>query len=377
MRRSLAEVISKIDDPAAINAILEATATNEAPIDDLTDPSDLPTLQEQYERFLDRRRNRSPTTISQYKRTIPDFIEYAESQSVETPLGLSTDLIDEYIDELFERYGSDATILTYTKNARVWLQWLNARDQCSERIYQLLSKDQLGLSPKARDKAIPASTAQHIIDKLSRQRRGTHLHAVTELVWNGGPRIGDIHSADLADFNPSTNTLKFRHRPELGTRLKNGSKDDDTAGDGERDILLKDRVVEALEQYIDMERPGVTDDFGREPLFATSHGRAARSTLRRWIYEATSCRWAPDTPDSPACDGDCDPDENVCQRSFYPHAIRRGAIVHHLSGDLRQDRASQRFDVSVAILEKHYDPRSKARQKADRADAVRAAWSAR
>lgn len=151
-----------------------------------------------------------------------------------------------------------------------------------------------------------------------------------------------------------------------GTRLKNGSGDTQSSGDGERDNEVSDTVVQAITTYIKNDRPEVTDKYGREPLFATKHGRAARSTIRRW---------APMNSGAKTCEGSCDPDSNVCPCSYYPHSIRRGAIVNHLSGGLRPDRASERFDVSTKILKRHYDPRTKSKQKEDRSEAVRRAWS--
>ncbi len=188
-------------------------------------------------------------------------------------------------------------------------------------------------------------------------------------------RIGEIRSLDIHDLISETNELLIRHRPEEGTRLKNGEDDDGTPGDGERNISLKAAVVEALEQYIGTLRTEVTDEFSREPLFTTVYGRASRSTLRRWVYEATSCRWADEDETEVTCDGTCDPDSAVCPYSYYPHAIRRGAIVNHLSGDLPYGKASERFDVSIPILKRHYDPRLKETRKQDREDAVRNAWS--
>jgi hypothetical protein len=120
--------------------------------------------------------------------------------------------------------------------------------------------------------------------------------------------------------------------------------------------------------------PAVTDEYGRELLFTTGHGRAAKSILRRWVYESTSCKWGPDKRETVACDDDCDPDSDVCQCSYYPHAIRRGAIVHHLKGGLRPGLASERFDVSVKIIRKHYDPRTKRERKEYRAQDVRDCW---
>ncbi|WP_233357450.1 site-specific integrase [Halococcoides cellulosivorans] len=199
-------------------------------------------------------------------------------------------------------------------------------------------------------------------------------HALLELLWNTGLRLGGVHSLDVRDFDPANSEVCLRHRPESGTRLKNGSEDEHTAGDGERNVELSDRVVTAIDSYLDHERPAVTDDYGRDPLFATTHGRATRSTLRRRVYEATSCRWAPESSDDRSCDGSCDPDSEVCEYSYYPHAIRRGAIVRHLSGGLQPAIASERFDVSIETIRKHYDPRTKRKRKEDRSAAVRTAW---
>lgn len=374
MTRALAEVLGQLDDPEIIEKVL-AAADVEGSLETDFNSLDQPTLTELFNRFLARRRNRSPATRAQYKRTIPHFIDFAEQHGVTAPSGISTELVDKYVDELRAEYDVDATILTYTKNVRGWLRWLAKRDHCSEVVYRILDKDELGLSPKARDVALPESEAKVIIPKLRRQRRGSAMHAIIELIWNAGPRIGAVHSLDIQDFDPENNTIRLRHRPETGTRLKNGEKDDATPGDGERDVEIADNVVDAISLYIETERPDVTDENGREPLFATARGRAARSTLRRWVYQATSCRWAEVKGEESRCDGTCDPDSNICPHSYYPHAIRRGAIVNHLSGGLRLDLASQRFDVSPRTLQKHYDPRSKERRKEDRAEAVRSAWS--
>ncbi|SEW00741.1 tyrosine-type recombinase/integrase [Halobacterium jilantaiense] len=371
MTEQLAKLLAETDDPQAIKELLEY-----ADNDQTTPPSaqDRATLQELCERFVSRRQDRSPATRAQYKRTIPPFIAFATSHEVTTPAGISPDLLDQYIDALQATHDSDATILTHTKNVRGWLRWLNKRGHCPERVYRILDKDELGLEPSARDEALPTTVANTILERLRQQRQGSLKHAVLELLWNAALRIGGLHSLDLQDFDPENNELRVRHRPEQGTRLKNGSQNHGRGGDGERNILLDDAATRTLDLYTQYERTDITEPHGRDPLFTTSQGRASQSTLRRTVYEATSCRWHPTDPDPPDCNGDCDPDAAVCPYSYYPHAIRRGAIVHHLSGGLRPDLASQRFDVSIQTLEKHYDPRSKRRRRKDRADSVRDAW---
>ncbi|MFP9062334.1 tyrosine-type recombinase/integrase [Natrialbaceae archaeon A-chndr2] len=375
MTKALAEALVQLDDPETIEKILVAAGTDSDSVDPELDRFGQSTLPSLFERYLNRRKNRSPETRAQYTRTIPHFIEFAEQKGIETPRRISPDIVDDYVNELQSEFEPDATVLTYTKNVRAWLRWIGKRQMCDEHVYRILDKDELGLTPKARDEAFSEHTAKHILSKLRQQRRGSTCHALLELCWNAGPRIGDIHSLDVQDFNPNENTIQFRHRPESGTRLKNGNENTATKGDGERDIVTQESVVEAIQIYVRNERPEVTDAYDRDPLFATSHGRAAKSTLRRWVYKATSCRWSPEESTAQTCDGNCDPDSSVCPLSYYPHAIRRGAIVNHLSGGLRPDRASERFDVSPQVLKKHYDPRAKEKKLVDRSEAVRKAWT--
>lgn len=128
---------------------------------------DQATLPELYERYLSRRRSRSPATIAQYKRTLPHFLEFVEAQGVTHPGTLSTDLVDAYVDELLETYDAESTIHTYTRNVRAWLRWLHKRGLCRESIYRILDKDELGLSPTARDEALPETRAIALLDSLS------------------------------------------------------------------------------------------------------------------------------------------------------------------------------------------------------------------
>lgn len=371
MTEHLVKLLTETDDPAVIRKVLDVATDQET---HYSSSDSQRSLSELYNQFLSRRRDRSPNTIPQYKRTIPRFVDFAKRNGVTTPSEISTKLLDQYVDVLQDAHDADATILTHTKNIRGWLRWLNKRGHCPETVYRILDKDELGLEPNVRDEALPADAATEILGKLRQQRRGSRMHTLLELLWNGGFRIGGLHSLDVQDFFPERNVIELRNRPEQGTRLKNGSQDHGRGGDGERDVLIADPVSVALSLYIQYERPDITDDHGRDPLFTTQYGRAARSTLRRAIYEATSCRWHTLKDEEIECDGDCDPDSDVCPCSYYPHAIRRGAIVNQLSGGLNCDKASERFDVSIPILKKHYDPRSKRRRLEDRAQSVREAW---
>ena len=376
MGSALADILAEIDDADTIESVLQEVEQGSEfdALQQRFSPTSQPTLTEYYNRYETRRSDRSPATISNYKRTIPKFTAFAADHNVTYPAELTTDLVDDYVDSLQKQYGADATIALHTSNIRAWLRWLHKRKSFDERVYRLLDKDELGLSPKARDEAFPKREAAAVLGTLREQRYGSHVHALLEFLWNAGLRIGEVRALDITDVDLTNNDLLVRHRPDEGTRIKNGDGDDTTNGDGERDIMLHPRVCNALATYIQLNRHEVSDEAGRDPLFTTTRGRPARSTLRRWVYEATSCRWTDPELAGQTCDGSCDPDSDVCSCSYYPHAIRRGAIVNHLSNNLRPDKAAERFDVSPDVIRKHYDPRSKARRKNDRSEAVKNAW---
>lgn len=365
-------VLAQLEDPGTIEEVRRA-ANKGDPTASNADPQQQRSLRDLYETFLDRRTDRSPATRRQYRETIPDFIEFTEEKGRVAPSEITPILLDDYVDLLNERYDRDASVHKYTKNIRTWLKWLSKRNLCEEEAYGVLDKDSLGLSPNARDEAPSIAETKAILENLRQNRYGSQQHALTEVLSDAGPRIGGVYSLDIGDFHPKRNELEFRHRPDTGTRLKNGGTDSNSEGDGERFVTISQSTVKALIAYIESSdnRPDVTDEYGRKPLFATSQGRASRATLRRWVYQATSCRWANTELLEVDCDGNCSPDSDICSCSYYPHALRRGAIVHRLSNGLAPHRASERFDVSPKVIEKHYDPRTKRQRKDDRAEAVR------
>lgn len=41
-----------------------------------------------------------------------------------------------------------------------------------------------------------------------------------------------------------------------------------------------------LDDWLEGQRPNVSDDYGREPLVATRQGRAHKTPLRKYVYQA-------------------------------------------------------------------------------------------
>ncbi|WP_254522648.1 hypothetical protein [Natrinema caseinilyticum] len=119
------------------------------------------------------------------------------------------------------------------------------------------------------------------------------------------------------------------------------------------------------------------DEYGREPLLATSRGRVATATIRRYVYK----RSRPYVIDR-ECPHDRDPDEceaidvghaSNCPSSVTPHPIRRGYTTHLLQAGVPVDVVSDRCNVSPKVIDRHYDVRSeedKMRQRREVLDEI-------
>lgn len=188
-------------------------------------------------------------------------------------------------------------------------------------------------------------------------------HVQFELIAEVGLRLGAIRAIDLDDFEPTDQVIHLRHRPEgpdhYGTPLKNGV-------DGERIVNLSPSLVETIQDYIEHNRIDTVDKFGREPLFTSSQGRVTTATIRREFYKLTRpCKYGRDCPHDRDIT-DCEATKNTrayeCPSRFSTHPLRRWSIMHQLDEGVPKEMLSDRVDVSVPVLDKHYDLRSEERR---------------
>lgn len=184
-------------------------------------------------------------------------------------------------------------------------------------------------------------------------------HVQFELIAEVGLRLGAIRAIDLEDFDPDGMVIHLRHRPEVpdeyGTPLKNGR-------DGERIVNVSGRLCGFIVDYIEHNRHDIVDEYGRRPLFTTSVGRVSTATIRRDFYKMTRpCVYS----------GGCLHDREVsecaatknanaadCPSRFSTHPLRKWAIMNQLDAGVPKELLSDRVDVSVPVLDKHYDQRT-------------------
>jgi integrase len=219
----------------------------------------------------------------------------------------------------------------------------------------------LSKSDEQSDVMLEAEQAEDILQYLRRFEYASREHVVMEVLWNTGMRLGALHSLDIEDYDREEQYLEIHHRPETDTPLKNGDE-------GERLVALTQTVCETLDDWIEHQRPDVTDEHGRNPLITSEHGRLGKTNIREAVYRATRpCYVGSECPhgrDEDDCEGTNYGHYSTCPSSVSPHAVRRGSITHHLSEDVPEKVVSDRMNVGPDVLDKHYDKRSE-RQKVE------------
>lgn len=239
---------------------------------------------------------------------------------------------------------------------RVFLRFCESIDAVEPDLHSKVMSPTLSDGIGQRDVKLDAEEADQLLDHLGRFEYATFGHALILLLWRTGLRMGSARALDLDDFNVEEEYVAVRHRPETDTPLKNQQN-------GERLVALNPTICTVLNDYIEVNRPDVTDDYGRVPLLATEHGRPSKNTIRATVYRWTRpCMYQNTCPHGRDRD-DCEAlntrmAASKCPSSVSPHAVRRGSITHHLTQDVPEQVVSDRMNVSQRVLEEHYDRRS-------------------
>ncbi len=213
----------------------------------------------------------------------------------------------------------------------------------------------------SRDEFISSERAELILEHLDKYEYATTEHVVWLLMTAAGLRLSGIRSIDLDDISPASNGshLQLVHRPDSDTPLKNKSR-------SERIVHVSEYVSQVLTDYIDNQRPDVTDQYGREPLVASNEGRIVGTTIRKYAYKwSRPCVVTGECPHGVPDDeiDDCEAMQSgshayKCPGSSSPHTVRRGYITHELDIGVPKQVISDRCDVSSEVIDTHYDKRS-------------------
>ena len=311
------------------------------------------------------------------------FTEWCENRGV-TDLGDldGTDFLEYqfYLED--EREARPTTVGNHFNTLRTFFKFLERYNYVPQEnhVATQLQAPEFGKGDEARDTMLEPEEVAEILDYLDTFEYAQDRHVLFALLWHTGARVGAVRALDLEDYtSPDENPdgeyglIEFHHRPESDTPLKNGNDGSTHPDCGEREVFVTKEYATVIDDYIRINRKDVLDDHGRKPLITTRNGRAGINTLRVKIYTLTrpcvyrgSC---PEGEEPESCPFTSYKRASECPASVSPHPIRRSAITYHLKEEgWRYEDASERFNVSVEVLKRHYDQTRKRDRRRNRAD---------
>jgi len=305
------------------------------------------------------------STARAYEYPTRSFIEFIEANGVKTAGDISRRHVSGWIDERRENV-KPITIHNNAKHLRVFLKWMAQRELVEWGIHERMEIPKVPEGGDVNDDVLRKDHAETVLDYIGTYEYATVYHALLFTMWRTGCRISGAISLDVGDFErtPEDNIIRFRNRNDTGTPLKNKSK-------SERDVSITDPLSETLEDYIASRRLEKTDDFGREPLFTVPGGRLTRQRGYKNIIAYTrpcvSGNTCPHNREIDECEAAQDKDQSPsCPSSVSLHPVRKGSITNHINEGWPKELLSERVDVSVDTLEKHYDFRKNERKRQNR-----------
>lgn len=315
------------------------------------------------ERYLAHRRPElTPGTGNEYRRKLGYFLAFCERRGIDDLTQLDGRLVDAYRTWRRDESAPGRTLGSATMRDdmylfRAFLRYCESIEAVRPGLAEHVVIPPLREGDGVRDVELGPDRVAAILAYLEKFAYASRDHVVWLLHCRTGRRPGAIHSLDVGDVHGGDDPyLAFRHRPDQGTRLKNGVN-------GEADLPIRPWVADVLTDYIESQREPVTDEFGREPLVTSAHGRLSKSAIRVAFYA-----WSRPCVIGEACPHDEDPGECAaaqtrqaactCPSSQSSYSVRHGHITHLRRLGLPKSVISDRCDVSEEIIEKHYDERS-------------------
>lgn len=313
------------------------------------------------EMFITRaRREFTDATVTAYRLDLRQFVQWCEREGI--------DQISELVGYDFERYEAErATELASTSLEnqmgllKRFIEFCEDIGAVDDDLHETVHVPKAPPSEQSRDERLAVDDAIALLSHFRDhdERYGTKWHALLEVLWHTGCRLGGLRALDLTDYDREFRVLEFRHRPNQATPLKNKLN-------GERDVGILEEVGAVLDAYIEEHRFDRHDDEGRAPLFTTrsTQGRLSKNAVRGWCYQATQPCWyqpdpCPHDKQRRSCSWTALDQSSKCPSVRSPHAVRTGAITFHQNRGFDPKDTAERVNASLSTIEKHYDKASR------------------
>ncbi|WP_254768043.1 tyrosine-type recombinase/integrase [Salinilacihabitans rarus] len=323
------------------------------------DPSEELTPRAARRQFLNAKRgNVKESSYRAYKFPTRHFVEYCENEGIDAIGQVNSYLMESWVQKREAEDVKPITAQQTVKLVRVFIKWCENSGLIEPGVYDRTRVPNVSEKEQVSQEVLRAHAANQILDYLSTYEYATRQHALFQLMWETASRISGAISLDLEDLGRDREgdpALTFVHREAQGTPLKNNEK-------SERTIQLSEGLFDVLQDYIEMRRPDVTDEYGRNPLFTTANGRLTRQrAYKNTVALTRPCVYAGQCPankDIETCEFTKKKRAMSCPENVSLHPIRRGSITDHINRGWPKELLSERVDVSVEVLEKHYDART-------------------
>jgi len=307
--------------------------------------------------LADRETEVTQATLTSHRYRLKHFIRWCDQNEISNLNELSGRQLHEY--RQWRRADGDLTPAsekTQIDTLRVFIRWLEKIDGVEQNLHTKVRSPSLNDGDKSRDVMLSNERAERALEYLEKYKYASRQHVVLTLLWHTMVRVGALHALDVDDYNASEQYLEVKHRPNLGTSIKNQES-------GERLVALSNEVCEVVTDWIIDRRPDVQDEHGRDPLISSEVGRVHRTTLRRDCYRYTRpCIFTDQCPhdrEIDTCKGATHDHPYECPSSVSPHGFRRGALTHALNSDVPEKVLSDRANLSESVLDQFYDNRSR------------------
>jgi len=328
------------------------------------DAPDEMTPREAVQRWLKRKRGDCrDQTVGTYWYRLKLFVGWTEREDYDWISDLTAWDIDEY--QLARRAeGIEPVSLdNELKTLEAWLSWCATVDLVNDGLAEVIERPTLDDEDVSSDVMLEPERGETLLGWYrDGPEHGTRAHALLEVEWTVGARVGAIRSLDVRDFDHGRRTLDFEHRPDTDTELKKGRN-------GERPVGILPAAADAIQSYLEEYRLDKRDDHGRTPLFTSAQGRPTTGTLRDWTYLATvPCLHGPcpHGKERPTCEWTSYDRASNCPSSRSPHRVRTGSITWQLSRGVPVEVVAKRVNSSVETIRKHYDKEDPFRELEER-----------
>jgi len=306
--------------------------------------------------LADKEGTLSQSSIRSHRWRVSTFVDWLDERGITNMNELTGRLVKEY--QLDGREANDwapSTENSMLTTIRVFIRWCEGIEAVESGLSERVQPPTISGDDDVRDEQLDAETAQEVLKNLDRFHYCSRPHVTLAVMWHTMARCGAVRSLDLDDYDADKQSRRFTHRPETGTPLKNKQT-------SERHVAISESLAALLDDWIELKRPDITDESGREPLITTPKGRIAKGTIQGYAYKYTQpCRYNRRCPldrNPEMCESTEHGKVSSCPESVSPHPFRHGSITHWLRSDVPTKIVSDRADVSEGVIDKHYDERT-------------------